>query len=131
MGCWMPRGAAAIILVTGLSAGCGPRVAECFIEGHITLPGRALAEHHVVFYAPATGAGASAAIDEQGDFHIDGSVPPGEYVVTIVPLTPPPGMVNKPRPRSPVPARYHDEKTTDLKTTIVAGKNRCDFELRP
>jgi hypothetical protein len=119
------------IIAIGMIVGCGAGVPQCFIDGHVNLAAPALRDHHVVFYASATGAGASAAIDERGDFHIDGSVPPGEYVVTIIPLAPPPGMANKPRPRSPVSSRYQDEKSTDLKATIVAGKNRCDFELRP
>lgn len=127
----LPSRVVVVILATGIIAGCSGGVPQCFIDGHVRLAGQTLAEHHVVFYAPATGAGASAAIDERGDFHIDGSVPPGEYVVTIVALAPPPGMANKPRPRSPVPARYQDDKSSDLKATIVAGKNRCDFELRP
>lgn len=124
---WLP-------LVVLTAAGCGGGPEKCYLEGRVTFQGNAVAEDHIVFYAPATGTGASAVLDEDGAYRIEEPVPPGDYIVTIVALAPPPGMgpVKTPPPKpGDVPRKYRQEKTTDLRPKVTPGKNRLDFDLKP
>ena len=59
----------------------------------------------------------------------DDGLPPGEYVVTVVSMTPPPEGVSREMGELLTPLRYGQRKSSDLRFAVESGKNVIDLEL--
>ena len=59
----------------------------------------------------------------------DDGLPPGEYVVTVVSMTPPPEGVSREMGELLTPQRYGQRHSSDLKFAVESGKNVIDLEL--
>lgn len=113
--------------------GCGPAGPPSgTISGTVTLNGQPLSAGVVVFNNTAAGIGADAPLNASGEYRLDTPIPAGPYDVAIQPPpAPPPDQMGQAtaQPKSPIPNKYLDPKTSGLKTTIHAGANTADFAL--
>ncbi|MCE9561096.1 MAG: carboxypeptidase-like regulatory domain-containing protein [Planctomycetes bacterium] len=114
-----------------LGAGCSP-VREGTVEGRVTVQGKPAVGEHVTFFAAETGEGASAEVGADGTFRLSTPLRVGTFVVTVVTPSPPP-MAGPPPKKSNmgIPDKYRREETSDLRATVVGGKNTFEFELKP
>lgn len=114
-------------------AGCGASGKPTgTVAGKVTLHGQPLTAGSVLLTNTASGIGASAPLDETGNYQLATPVPTGAYDVAIQPPpAPPPEQISpaKSLPKSPIPDKFLDPKTSGLKATINAGKNTADFAL--
>lgn len=128
------------ILMVGLSCGltgCGDGSsagATGTVSGKVTLKDQDLKDSSVTFISSAKGAAASAPLSATGEYKIPVPLPVASYVVTVTP--PPAGSplltpAGSPPPTSAIPAKYRDDKKTDLKFDVKAGANTANFELVP
>ena len=127
------------VLVAGLSCGLtgcgGPGAAGATgtVSGKVTLKDKDLKDSSITFLSSAKGAAASATISATGDYKMPVPLPVASYVVTVTP--PPAGSPlltpAGPPPTSDIPAKYRDDKKTDLKFDVKAGANTANFELVP
>ena len=113
-------------------SGCGNEAkptTSSSVEGVVTLNGTELVEGGTVnFTSPSTGNAAIALVGPDGKFVVIGGMVPGEYKVTVTPLTPTP---EHPTPKdSSVPGKYRSPVTSDLTSKITSGKNDLKFELK-
>ncbi|MBW3542311.1 MAG: hypothetical protein KY476_18750 [Planctomycetes bacterium] len=93
------------------------------VSGMVTLDGRPL-DGAVIEFVPADGKGkpVSGKTDAAGQFKLKS--PTGEARVIIR------REKDNARPRSTIPARYSDEKTSALKVDVSSGENQFNFELQ-
>lgn len=133
-----PDVSAALLLVGVLiwaicQAGCGPsRAPTGKVSGKVTLEGQPLTSGLIQFSSEKLGAGASADLDAAGTYKIDVPLPVGLYEVAVQPPPlPAPHEMQQPitAPRTKIPARYQDPKTSGLTATINEGTNTADFAL--
>ncbi|MFO0869281.1 MAG: carboxypeptidase-like regulatory domain-containing protein [Pirellulales bacterium] len=117
------------LLAAGLlcAAGCGgPKSSTA--SGKVTMGGQPVTNASINFMDPSTGAVASCDLDASGSFKIMEGLPAGSYKVFVVPkaaMDRPP-MPGEPPPEmkaSPVPEKYRNESSTDLKADIKPGPN--------
>lgn len=137
---WVCGWLAAVLLAAGCGGGDGKNRQE--VSGRVTVDGAPLANGLIEFQPkdPSGPTPCSAPIKD-GQFRVEKAVgpAPGEYLVRInvtgrtdaIPVPeghkgPPP--VPKDWMPPPLPERYN--VTTELKATIVAGKNEVNFELK-
>jgi hypothetical protein len=115
--------------------GCAQPVAPTgTISGRVTMNGKPASGLVVSLFLPSRGVGASAVVGVDGSFEILEPIPTGEYVVTImlpVPMPPTPGAAAPPPPAFQVPAKYGNDKTTDLRATVNPGANSVELKLSP
>jgi hypothetical protein len=118
-------------LSIGLLAGCGPQaLATGTVSGKVTLQGQPLSAGVVLFTNAKAGTGASAALDASGNYQLETPLVTGPYDVAIQPPpAPPPHEMSKPVPKSQIPDKFRDARTSGLKTTVNPGKNTADFTL--
>jgi hypothetical protein len=122
---------AALAIVSGLS-GCSSGRPMGKVSGKVTLQGRPLTAGTVQFTNDKLGAGVSAVLDTEGSYRVETPVPTGLYEVTILPPPPPaPHEMDKAArlPRSNIPVKFQDPKTSGLSATIQEGANTADFAL--
>jgi hypothetical protein len=113
--------------------GCGPaRAPTGKVSGKVTLQGQPLSSGVVLFSNEKLGAGASAKLDPTGSYQLDAPLPVGSYQVAVQP-PPPPAPHEMPQaappPRTNIPAKYQDPKTSELKATVNEGSNTADFAI--
>jgi hypothetical protein len=140
----------ASLVVLTLISGCGPKNpnASAAVSGKVTYKGAGLPAGAIMFQ-PKEGAPVTTALDENGNYTIP-EMPAGDFIVIVDteglnPAKKPPtyGQNDKgsasPAPQgSPtstgkyvkIPDKYSNPTATDLKATIVAGKQTKDFELK-
>jgi hypothetical protein len=133
-----------------LLAGCGPAGSpKGQVKGTITYKGQPVNGCALVLY-PTAGEGSSTLIpvNQEGAFQT-GDVPAGEYKIVVQPATANPTMFStkglspekaaeaeakmgglKIKPTIPIPEKYKDRLTTDLKTPIVNGEQTLKLELK-
>ncbi|ADG65926.1 hypothetical protein Plim_0073 [Planctopirus limnophila DSM 3776] len=124
-----------------MNAGCGSadRGPQAQLTGKVTFSGQPVPEGVVQLSKVGGGAGASANISADGSFSVVlvDPLPPGEYLVLIVPPTiednsnPNSPPVQKPKEMEQIPPRYGNAKTSPLKVTLKEGANTADFALEP
>lgn len=126
----------AILCLALLSTGCG-RSLESGVTGVATFDGKPLPRGSVSFYPTQQGAAAAGTIQSGGSYEIltgrTKGLSSGDYIVTVnarEPLTPELAAAMQ-LPKSIIPDRYQDVKTTDLRCTVKPGANRIDLELKP
>ena len=119
--------------------GCSPSEPLGQVEGRVTFQGQPVTEGTINF-SSASGAGAESALGADGKYAVStpvGGLPPGEYAVTIVPALyldksdphTPPVMEEKKAPN--IPEKYRRIGGSPLRWTVVAGKNKADFDMKP
>lgn len=110
-----------------------PEIAR--ITGRLTLEGKPLARHSVVFMEPSRGDLAFGVTDAEGRFFIDswkgGDMTPGRYRAYVRPPRVNEDTANGEGPLMPAeyPDQYLDVSTTPLEYRIVIGDNRYDIDL--
>ena len=112
-------------------AGCAGGPPTGSVSGKVTCNGAPLSAGVVLFSNPQTGVGASAGLDTSGAYRIE-SIQTGQYQVAIQPPPPPaPHEMEQAAaaPRSSVPQKYQDPKTSGLTATVNEGPNTRDFAL--
>jgi hypothetical protein len=122
---------AAAATVAALS-GCGSSPRMGTVSGKVTLQGQPLAAGTVQFTNEKLGAGASGVLDATGTYRVETPLPTGQYEVMILPPPPPaPHEMNKAAtlPRSSIPAKFQNPKTSGLTATLQEGANSADFAL--
>lgn len=98
--------------------------------GKVTFAGSPLQDGIVSLESAESGFGASAPLDEKGEFRI-AKIPVGTYKVAVTPPSPPdPGEVAPPRPSHLGPLRiapdkYHSQLTSGLEVSVTG--NPDDF----
>ena len=138
-----------------LQAGCGGVSGPAGVEGGapvkgtITYKGAPVEGATVTFHPASGGKAAFGMTDAQGVYQLttqapqDGAVP-GEYTVTVSKVEIPASAsvpedhpdygktLNQPEPepKSLLPEKYRDPKTSDLKGTVASGENQLNFELK-
>ena len=126
--------AALCMFVAGCSGGGS-------VKGKVTLDGEPLKSGVVTFHPVAGGPAAIGPVSESGEYELsvgtDKSIPPGDYVVTVVATqsapyeTQPPVSAKPPVPPKRItPDKYASKDTTDLKATVTAGNNSIPLELK-
>jgi hypothetical protein len=107
------------------------------VEGKVTFQSAAVGEGHVLFKNHSRGLVRTAQLNADGTFQLD-KVPVAEYVVTVIPPESElpnettgfrgPINVSMPDPKN-IPARFRSATTSPLRSAVVEGENRLDFEL--
>jgi len=126
-------GAVGVLLFAGCGGG-GSDTPRGDVSGTVTYQGQPVTEGTVNFLSPETGRSASATLDAQGKFTVDGGVEAGSHVVTITPPfveVPPGGDEPPPEPKeyANIPEKYRSDTTSDLTAEVKPGKNQFSFEL--
>jgi hypothetical protein len=154
-------GAALLLALLALAAGCGPNYkARGTVKGKVTFGGKNLTAGSVVFNGKNNLTG-SAAIDKNGNYVMN-DAPLGEVKITVtVPPLPPGGiarmragpgvkaakgtksvdpedpsksisiMSDTPDHVVPIPVKYGSVETTDLTYTVEKGEQTHDIPLKP
>lgn len=105
------------------------------ISGRLTLEGRPLSRHSVVFMEPSRGDLAFGVTDKEGRYYIDswkgGDMTPGRYRAYVRPPRVNEDAAHGEGPLMPndYPDEYLDVSTTPLEYRIVIGENRFDIDL--
>lgn len=116
-------------------AGCGSGKGPVgYVTGHVTLQAKPLGSGYIAFSSSAKGVAAGASLSPAGEFKLTDPLPPGDYIVTVIPPAAPPPLsvpAGSPPPKSDIPEKYRSEKKTDLKFAVKAGANQATFDLKP
>jgi hypothetical protein len=121
------------LFVTGCSSGGS-------VSGKVTLDGAPLQSGTVTFHPVNGGPSAVGTISADGKYELaignDRSVPPGDYVVTVVAtetLSSAQAADPKKAPTAPkrlTPDKYASKDSTDLKVAVKGGGNDVPLELK-
>ena len=121
-----------IFAIAWVVVGCAPSY-ESSVFGVVTLDNQPLPLGTVKFYPVGPGPVAYGKINADGSYAVkigsDDGLPPGEYIVTVVSMTPPPEGVSRELGELLTPQRYGQQQSSDLKFTVEPGKNVIDLEL--
>ena len=114
-------------------AGCGPaEVPSGTVSGTVNLDDKPLESGEITFFS-SSGASASGPIKD-GQFSLEGSLPVGEYNVSIGPaqLTEAPGEGGDKvaAPTTSVPAAYQTPATSGITQKIEKGENTVTIDLK-
>ncbi len=123
-----------------LLSGCGP--SEPVVRGRVTYKDQPLTSGEVRFF-PSSGPSRSALINAEGMYEIK-NAPEGDVRIAVISQksagTPvgPKASVKKPaadaapleRPKSAIPEKYNDPKTSGLTYTVTQGAQSHDIELK-
>jgi hypothetical protein len=119
---WVP-----LALLALAFAGCGRRGE---VSGEVRWQGAPLSGGWLTFnYPEAEHTAVAGVIGPDGRYRIS-RCPVGEARVTIRPGLPRGRKASDPK-QQPIPPRYGDPETTDLKVTVQGGRQRIDLELKP
>jgi hypothetical protein len=123
-----------LALVAPALPGCSRGGPDCYLEGAVTFRGKPVTNLVIRFFDPAIGDGGSARLTDKGTFRVPGPVHRGTYLVMfdLPPAPPPLETPEKVPPRHyPLPQKFRQENTTDLKIEVASGKNQLQLELKP
>ena len=130
----VPRRAAWAPILLGLFlglAGCsGPT--EGTVSGKVTYKGNPVTEGIVNLSAPEKGLASEANLDSSGAFKLPGSLPLGNYKISLQPPRPqqlPPGSPAPKAANLAIPTQYQDANRTPLTRDVKAGSNDFSIEL--
>ena len=116
-----------VALVIASFVGCSkPKDPAGTVAGKITYKGETFADGYLALYNPQTKLNRSAQLDEGGNF-LFSDIPPGEYVVLVVPRA----LDNDDAVKKiPIPNKLKRRNTTDLSVTVkVDEETKLDIEL--
>ena len=117
-------------------AGCGSPY-DATVTGTVLLDSEPLQRGTITFHPVLAGAAAYSQIQSDGTFSLNTGrargLAPGEYIVTVVATDTPPPVTN-PNAAPPIgklitPARYGGKSTSNLRYTVVPGKNDFTIDL--
>jgi hypothetical protein len=111
--------------------GCGGGPPTGSVSGKVTQDGVPLTAGLVLFSNEEKGVGAGAELDTSGTYQIE-SIETGEYQVAVQPPpAPPPHEMEQAAvaPRTNIPKKYQDPKTSGLTATVQEGANSAHFGL--
>lgn len=118
--------------IVAIGIGCSADAPAGKIEGTVSTSKGPIATGVVNFYNAESGNAAMATIKD-GQFQLEGELPPGSYAVYITP--PPPSPPNPDTPPTPpvtlddVPKSYQTAESTPWKKDIVAGQNTLELTV--
>jgi len=122
--------------------GCGETSLDQEITGKITFEGVPVTEGIVTFFRPSTGNAAQGTLGEGGVFTLvqaERGLPPGQYCVTVVPMSTMEEHIGPPKPGSvsgtkiterggeSIPQQYRKRNTSQLRADIPSES--YDFDL--
>lgn len=122
-----------------LFAGCSE---ESSVSGKVTFDGTLLKTGTVMFHPTGSGPVGTGSIGDDGRYTValgsSKTLPPGEYIVTVVSTEPtdkeaydPKGRPLPPKaPKRITPGRYANKDSSDLRATIKSGNNVVNLELK-
>ncbi len=127
-----------IISLLGFS-GCKEPEKLGRIGGKVTFQGKPVTEGLVLFSCIDKGVNMTAQLKKDGSYEIimakGAGLPLGEYRVCVSPPVPFYQIGEKPpaRPKQypNIPAKYRNNQTAALTTTVIDGDNRFDIEMKP
>ncbi|MCH8829699.1 MAG: carboxypeptidase regulatory-like domain-containing protein [Planctomycetes bacterium] len=131
-----------VLALSVVLSGCGDSAVDKeagTVSGTVKFENKLLSEG-VVTFEDKQGNSGRGKVDSGGKYTIDNPLPPGEYTVTVVPLSAagmdvPPGesgsvdRKKKVKSDARIPKAYHNHTTTDLKFTIKAGENTYNIKM--
>jgi hypothetical protein len=117
-----------------LALGCSPGERPITVSGKVTYQGQPVTEGSVQFNDPKTGRGGQFDLGTDGSYQ--GTLPPAEYAVIILPpelkvesRTGPPDFQYKKVKN--IPEKYRSTATSGLLAAVSADKAVHDFEMKP
>ncbi len=114
------------LLVTTLVGCSGPTEPVGTVAGQITYKGEPFVDGYLGLHNPQTRLNRSARLDEAGNY-LFSEVPPGDYVVLVVPRA---LDDDKAFRKIPIPKKLKRKETTDLSVTVKADQEtKLDVEL--
>lgn len=126
--------AALVVLLVGCGGPKGDKNVGT-VSGQVTHHGgKPLTDAVITFYAPKQGTSGFAPLGGDGKYRIETPLKAGDYQVCVAPPeavdpadgSPPP----KPVQNADIPAKYRDYRTSGLTTTVKAGANEYNVELK-
>jgi hypothetical protein len=126
----------ALLFVINLP-GCGsPAPPGGQVFGKVTFEGNPVTEGTISFLNREAGVGDEASLTKDGAYALPKALPVGDYQVMIMPLTVTekdpftgePAAVEKPAPN--IPRKHRTIAFTDLKATVIEGKNEHNFDMK-
>lgn len=133
------------LLLACCLAGCSDtKNGQAHVTGQVTYRGTPL-NRGTIEFIPVQARGketrvAHGVLDEQGRYCLGTSAPddgalPGDYEVVVESHAEPPDVAHATkldlmRPKSLIPARYADPRSSRLTAHVVSDKNRIDFDLK-
>ena len=102
-------------LILAATLGCGSSN-HSTATGKVTVAGQPVSTGKICFIKPAMGVMTTGDLGPDGSYKIEDGLPPGGYVVFVVPTTPDSS-------KSSIPAKYQSEDTSDIIVKINPGRN--------
>lgn len=129
-----------LVVLTGFLVGCEQTAtpgASAYVTGSVKWNNEPVTEGRVMFYSVLQGSGADGNLNEQGTFQLKEPLPPGDYVVTILPKQQSGSAIaaEKGDPASfvktgsVIPKKYISSENSDLRAQLAAGPNTVDLVL--
>jgi hypothetical protein len=128
----------ALSLVSVAFAGCGSgqTVVDSQIRGKVTFQGAPVGEGTVSLVNEAGNAGGQAPLKSDGTFELDKRLPPGQYLVAVLPpmvevpgtATTAPGKVTK--EVANIPYHYRSSATSQIKVEVDGGESDLKIEMK-
>jgi len=127
--CW--RRAALLSGFVLLAAGCSSEAPTGTVTGTVTLAGKPYEDAAVMFLDPTTGQASGADIEAGASFSLPAPLPVGTYNIYLAPKSVPmeEGSPQAVKIDETVPAKYWNEASTDLSTTVEEGENPVEVTL--
>ena len=129
--------AIASLLLSCIAIGCG-RSLPSTVDGAVTFNGKAVPRGTIAFSPrDEQGTAAYAAIQSDGNYRLrtgqTRGLAPGDYIITIqaTELQTREESLTLKMPKSIIPTRYADRRTSGLSAAVAAGANRIDLNLAP
>lgn len=116
-----------VALLLAILVGCsGPKDPVGTVAGQVTIKGEPFVDGYLGLHNPQTKLNRSTRLDETGNY-LFSKVPPGDYVVLVVPRAlDDEEAVNK----IPIPKKLKRKETSDLLVTVKADEEtKLDIEL--
>ncbi|MFN3150625.1 hypothetical protein [Bremerella sp.] len=124
-----------LFLGAALAIGCSSSESGGMVSGRVTLNGKPLTDANVKFHNPDLGVGITCALNTDGTFASDTSIPEATYQIAISPPNNAhqPGATGMPViPKLPkdLPKKYASPDTSELKVEVRSQPvNEFTFEL--
>jgi hypothetical protein len=139
-----------VLIVALLLAGCGPkRGSKAVVSGTVTYKGRPVNGAALLLYPASAGKAETVTIpvSQEGTFHT-ADVPPGDYKIVVQPSAGTSGPSTRGMSEAkkaemkakldemktpatiPIPKKYQDRLSSDLKCTVATGEQTLTLELK-
>lgn len=121
-----------LLVAVVVMAGCNSEKPTASVNGTVKYNGKPMTVGYVNFLSK-TGSAAQAALDESGNYKIDGPLDVGEYTVYLgapIPGQFAPGTKVTAPPKYNVTPKFRDPGSSGVKVTLKAGPNEIPIEMK-